>query len=81
MEWLWIENIMLTLYLALQGGDELAVLAEHRQVEVVVVISDGDLARSVDSDTNRVVGDSWIVNGLYRLNILLFKLDIMEFKI
>ena len=55
---------MLTPYLALQGGDELAVLAEHRQVEVVVVIGDGDLARSVDSDTNRVVGDSCIVNGL-----------------
>lgn len=34
-------------------------LAEDREVEVVVVVGDGDLARHVDPDADGVVGDAW----------------------
>ena len=45
-------------YLALQRGDELSVLREDGQVEVVVVVSDGDLPRGVDTNSNGIVGDA-----------------------
>ena len=41
--------------LALQGAQELARLAEHSQVEVVVIVSDADFARSRQTDANREV--------------------------
>ena len=42
-------------YLALQGPQELPGLAEHSQVEVVVVVGNADLARGGQSHTNREV--------------------------
>ncbi len=45
--------------LALQGGEELAVLREDGQVEVVVVVGDRDLAGCVDADADGVVSDAW----------------------
>ena len=51
-------QIIIIPYLALQRGDELAVLREDGQVEVVVVVSDGDLPGRVDADTDGVVGDA-----------------------
>ena len=44
-------------HLALESRNKLAVLAEHGQVEVVVVVSDGDFSCRVNANTNRVVGD------------------------
>ena len=44
--------------LGLQGREELAVLREHAQVEVVVVVCDRHLASSVDSHTDGVVGQT-----------------------
>lgn len=46
------------LHLGLEGGHELSVLREYGQVEVVVVVGDQDLARQVDADADRVVGDA-----------------------
>ena len=60
-----LQKIIMILYLALQRGDELAVLREDGQVEVVVVVSDGDLPGSVDADTDGVVGDA-CNRGRYR---------------
>jgi len=45
------------LHLALKSRNKLAVLAEHGQVEVVVVVGYGDFTRRVNADTDRVVGD------------------------
>ena len=44
-------------HLALESRNKLAVLAEHGQVEVVVVVGDGDLPRGVNADTDWVVGN------------------------
>lgn len=44
-------------HLALESRNKLSVLAKHGQVEVVVVVSDGDLTRGVNADTDGVVGD------------------------
>lgn len=41
--------------LGLQGREELAVLREHAQVEVVVVVGDRHLAGCVDADSDGVV--------------------------
>lgn len=46
-------------YLALQSRDELTILREDSQVEVVVVISDGNFSCSVDANTNWIVCNSW----------------------
>ena len=46
-------------HLAFESRNKLAVLAEHGQVEVVVVVGDGDLPRGVNADTDRVVGNPW----------------------
>ena len=53
-----LQKIIMILYLALQRGDELSVLREDGQVEVVVVVSDGDLPRGVDTNSNGIVGDA-----------------------
>lgn len=45
--------------LALKGADKLAVLGEDRQVEVVVIVGDGDLASRVDAHADRIVGDTF----------------------
>jgi len=42
-------------YLAFKGGYELAILREDGEIEVVVVVGDGDLASPVDAHSNRVV--------------------------
>ena len=44
-------------HLALESRNKLSILAKHGQVEVVVVVSDGDLTRGVNADTDGVVGD------------------------
>ncbi len=44
-------------YLALERADELTVLREDGQVEVVVIVRDRDLSRSVDPHSDRIVGD------------------------
>ena len=44
-------------HLALESRNKLAVLAEYGQVEVVVVVGDGDLPCGVNADTDRVVGN------------------------
>ena len=44
--------------LGLEGGEQLPVLAEDREVEVVVVVGDRHLARRVDPHADRVVGDA-----------------------
>ena len=51
-------QIIIIPYLALQRGDELAVLREDGQVEVVVVVSDGNLPGRVNADSDGVVGDA-----------------------
>merc|ERR1719278_591780 len=43
------------LYLAFKGGYELTILREDGEIEVVVVVGDGDLAGPVDAHSNRVV--------------------------
>ena len=53
-----LTNQQKQVYLALQSRDELTILAEDSQVEVVVVVSDGDLSSSVDADSNRIVCDT-----------------------
>ena len=45
-------------HLGLEGREELALLAEDREVEVVVVVGDRHLARGVDPHADRVVGDA-----------------------
>ena len=52
-----VTYIILCSHLAFESRNKLAVLAEHGQVEVVVVVSDGDFSSCVNADTNRVVGD------------------------
>ena len=52
-----VTYIILCSHLAFESRNKLAVLAEHGQVEVVVVVSDGDFSSRVNADTNRVVGD------------------------
>ena len=39
-------------YLALQSAQQLACLTEDSQVEVVVIVSDADFARSRQTDAN-----------------------------
>ena len=53
-----LTNQQKQVYLALQSRDELTILAEDSQVEVVVVVSDGDLSCSVDAHSNRIVCDT-----------------------
>ena len=48
--------------LRLEGIDQLTILAEHGQIEVVVVVGDKDLIVGVDSDADRVVGDPFAAN-------------------
>ena len=48
--------------LALESTNKLPSLGEDSQVEVVVVVSDGNLAASSDSDSNWEVGDSLTTN-------------------
>lgn len=45
-------------HLAFKSRYELSVLREHGQVEVVVVVSNCDLARRVDANSNWVVCDT-----------------------
>ena len=45
-------------YLALQGADELTILGEDGEVEVVVIVRDGDLPRTVDAHPDGIVGDA-----------------------
>ena len=47
-------------YLAFKGGYELAILREDGEIEVVVVVGDGDLASPVDAHSNRVVCYPWV---------------------
>ena len=54
----WEEIFKQPPYLALQCRDQLTVLGEDSQVEVVVVVSDGDLPGRVDTNSNRIVGDA-----------------------
>ena len=46
-------------YLALQSRDELTILGEDSQVEVVVVVSDGNFSCSIDANTNWIVCNSF----------------------
>ena len=56
-------------HLALECGYELAILGEDGEVEVVVVVRNGDLPRPVDANPDRVVRDSWMVFvSLYNLH-------------
>lgn len=45
-------------YLAFQGVQQLALLTEHAEVEVVVIVCDENLSSRVDPNTNRVIGDA-----------------------
>lgn len=45
-------------HLGLESVDQLAVLGEHCEVEVVVVVSHKDVARGVDAHADGVVGDA-----------------------
>jgi hypothetical protein len=45
-------------HLGLQGAQQLPVLAEDGEVEVVVVVRDGDLSGRVDADADGIVGDA-----------------------
>ena len=53
-------------YLALQSRDELSVLREDGKIEVIVVVGDCDFPSSVDSNTDRVVGDACRTTRLER---------------
>ena len=44
-----------------QGGQKLAILWKHRQVEVVVVIGDNHLTGSINANTNRIIGDTYFL--------------------
>ena len=46
------EEMRETSYLALQSAQQLACLTEDSQVEVVVIVSDADFARSRQTDAN-----------------------------
>lgn len=45
--------------LALQSGDELTILGEDGEVEVVVIVRNGDFPRSVDAHADRVIRDAY----------------------
>ena len=47
------------LHLGLEGRDERAILRKHGEIEVVVIVGNGDLARRVDAHADGVVGDSY----------------------
>lgn len=49
-------------HLALESRYQLSLLREDGEVEVVVVVSDGDFAGSVDANSNWVVGDTFATN-------------------
>ena len=49
------EEMRETSYLALQSAQQLACLTEDSQVEVVVIVSDADFARSRQTDADREV--------------------------
>jgi len=40
-------------------GSDLSILREDGEVEVVVVVSDGDFSSAVDANTDRIVRDAW----------------------
>jgi len=47
------------LHLALKGRDEETILGEDSQVEVVVIVGDGDLSLGVDANSDGIVGDAF----------------------
>ena len=55
------KSIVKQIHLALECGYELAILWEDREVEVVVVVRNGDLPGTVDANADRVVCDPWRV--------------------
>lgn len=63
------------LHLALESRNELTVLAKHGQVEVVVVVGDGDLTRGVNADTDGVVGDPFASNLPQEVPVIVEHLD------
>lgn len=62
-------------HLALQCRDQLTVLGEDSQVEVVVVVSDGDLPGSVDPNSNRIVGDAFAANLSQEISLVVENFD------
>ena len=45
-------------YLAFESRNKLSILRKDREVEVIMVVGDGDLPCSIDANTNWVVGDT-----------------------
>lgn len=45
--------------LGFQGTEQLAILAKDGEVEVVVVVRNGDLTSCVNAHANGIVGDAW----------------------
>jgi len=63
------------LYLALERADELTVLREDGQVEVVVIVRDGDLSRSVDPHSDRIVRDPFASDLAQEVALVIEDLD------
>jgi hypothetical protein len=64
-------------YLALEGTDELAVLREDGEVEVVVIVRNGDLAGPVDAHANGVVGNAFSADLTQEVALVVENLDTM----
>lgn len=62
-------------HLALQSRDQLPVLGEDCQVEVVVVVRDGDLPCTVDADTDGIVGDAFASNLSQEISLVVENFD------
>ena len=61
--------------LALESTNKLPSLGEDGQVEIVVVVSDGNLATSGDSDSNWEVGDSLTTNLAKIISLIIKNFD------
>ena len=63
------------LHLALQSSQELSSLAEDGEVEVVVVVSDADLPRGSETNSNREVRHSFTSNMTKVVSFVVEHLD------
>jgi len=63
------------LHLALQSTQQLSSLAEHGEVEVVVIVSNADLSRGSQSNTNGEVAHSFSTNLTEVISLVVEHLD------
>jgi len=63
------------LHLTLQSRDELALLGEHGQVEVIMIVCYSDLSGSIDTHSDRIVGDSFTADLPEEVSIVIKDFD------